>query len=136
MDADTVAMMSMIMGSWVTIFAAILWQSNRHEDSIKALDTKVTTLDTRVTALDAKVDALDAKVDTLDGRVDGVESRFDKLDSKFDAMGRDVSDARERLARIEGYLMGPENFRMRSPQPSAGVDPSPDDPPDDHRQAS
>ena len=37
--------------------------------------------------------------------------RIDALDTKFtnriDAMGGDVSDARERLARIEGHLTAP-----------------------------
>ena len=32
-------------------------------------------------------------------------------------MSCDVSDARERLARIEGYLMAPGDFRMRGPAP-------------------
>ena len=39
-------------------------------------------------------------------------------------MGRDVSDARERLARIEGHLMGP-----------GSLGPGPDGLDDDHRQA-
>ena len=44
-------------------------------------------------------------------------------------MGRDVSDARERLARIEGHLMGPESLGPNpSPAPPDGLD-------DDHRQA-
>ena len=44
-------------------------------------------------------------------------------------MGRDVSDARERLARIEGYLMGPASLGPDpSPTPADGID-------DDHRQA-
>jgi len=99
MDANTIA----VIGSWITIFVAILWQSNRHEDSIKALDTKLTGLDTKVAGLDAKVDGLDAKVD-------GLESRFDKLDGKVDRLGGDVADVRERLARVEGHLMGPGRF--------------------------
>lgn len=57
-----------------------------------------------------------------------VESRIDTLSDKFDVMGRDVSDARERPARIEGYLMGPKSFSPRPPSP-------PPTEPDDERQA-
>ena len=49
-------------------------------------------------------------------------------------MGRDVSDARERLARIEGHLMGPESLRMRSPRSTAPAEPSSEDPEPDQRQ--
>ena len=114
MDANTIAMMSMIMASWVTIFVAILWQSNH-------LDKKVGKLDTRVAGLEAKVTVLDTKVDALDGKVD--------------AMGRDVSDARERLASVEGYLTAPEGFKLRTPQPPATVDPPAEDPGTDQREA-
>ena len=49
-------------------------------------------------------------------------------------MGRDVSDARERPARIEGHLMAPEGFRMRGPHAPAPDEPSPEGPDPDHRQ--
>ena len=45
------------------------------------------------------------------------------LINQLSNMGRDVADARERLARIEGHLMAPEGFRMRGPH-----HPAPDDP--------
>ena len=121
MDTNTIAMMSMIMGSWITIFVAILWQSNRHEDSIKSLDTKFTTLDT--------------KFDALESRFDALEPRFDKLDGRFDVMGRDLSDARERLARIEGHLLGPESFRAPGVGPAGSGGLSPQDPNPGHHEA-
>ena len=71
----------------------------------------------------------------LDGRVATLETRFDVLEAKVDRMGRDVSDARERLARIEGHLMAPEGFRMRSVHPPAPDQPSTENPDPDHRQA-
>lgn len=133
LDTNTITLMVTILGSWMTLVGLIIFQYTRLDSKI---DTKFGHLDTRVASLETAVTALDGKVDALDDRVDGLGSRFDKLDGKFDSMGRDVSDARERLARIEGHLMGPESFRMRGPQSPAGVDPSPDDPPGGHRQAS
>ena len=117
MDANTIAMMTMIMGSWITIFGAILWQSYRHDDSIKSVNTSVAGLETRVTALETKVDAMGGKVDAMGGKVD--------------AMGCSLSDARERLARIEGCLLVSEDRRMRDTQPPADIDPSTHDSPPD-----
>ena len=50
-------------------------------------------------------------------------------------MGRDVSDVRERLARIGGHMMAPEGFRVRGLHPPAPEEPSPEDPGPNHRQA-
>ena len=62
--------------------------------------------------LDTKINALDTKIDT-----------------KIDALGRDVTDVRERLARVEGHLMGPGSLAPGpSPAPADGLD-------DDHRRA-
>lgn len=65
--------------------------------------------------------------------------KIDALDTKFtdklDVMGGDVSDARERLARIEGHLMAPRGSRMRGPDAPAFEEPSPESPDPDHRQA-
>ena len=49
-------------------------------------------------------------------------------------MGSDVSDSRERLARIEGHLMAPEGFQMSGPHAPAPDRPSPEGPDPDHRQ--
>ena len=81
-----VAIMGSTMGSTLTIVTLMFRQSNRHETSIKSVNDSVVSLGARVTVLDTKVDALDGKVIALDG--------------KFDVMGRDVSNARERLARM------------------------------------
>ena len=95
---------------------------------ITALDGKVTALDTRVTALDTRVTALDTKVTALDTKVTALDTKVTALDGKFDVMGRDVSDSRERLARVEGHLMAPEGFRMRGLEPPSVADPPPTDP--------
>ena len=98
MDTNTIAMMSMIMGSWITIFVAILWQTNRHEDSIKALDTKF-------------------------------DKEFKAVHGEFKQVRREMAGQGERLARIEGHLLGPESFSPRPPSPP------PAEPADDERQA-
>ena len=52
-----------------------------------------------------------------------------RLDNKIDALGGDVSDIGQRVARIEGHLMGPESF---SPRP---LTPPTDEPGDGEREA-
>ncbi len=112
LDSNTLTLMAMIAGSWLTLVALMIRQSNRHEDSIKALDTKLTG------RFDGKIDALDTK-----------------LTGKIDALGRDVSDVRERLGRVEGHLMSPEGFRpLRRRAPSDGEPPS-DGPDPSQREA-
>ena len=117
----TAALLVAIMGSTLTIVTLMFRQSSRHETSIKSVNASVASLGTKVSVLETKVDALDGKVDALDG--------------KFDVMGRDVSDTRERLARVEGHLMAPEGFTLRTTQPPAVVDPPPEDPGPHQRQA-
>ena len=123
-----VTLLAAIMGSTLTIVTLMFRQFNQLDTKIGNLDTRVAGLENTVTALDTKVDALNGKGDALDGKVDA-------LDAKFDRMGRDVSDARERLARIEGHLMAPEGFRMRGAHPPALDQPSTENPNPDHRQA-
>ena len=109
-----VAIVGSTIGSTLTIVSLMFRQFNRHEESINALSTTVAVLDTKVDALDTKVTALEGKVDV---------------------MGRDVSDSRERLARVEGHLLAPEGFTLRHPgQRDAGEPPS-GDPAPDHREA-
>lgn len=60
----------------------------------------------------------------------------DRLSTKLDVMGRDVADTRERVARIEGYLMASDGFTPRRSQPSAADQRPPEDPAPDQRQAS
>ncbi len=61
--------------------------------------------------------------------------QINRLDNRLDVMGRDVSDTRAGLARVEGFLMAPEGFRLRTPRPPAASDPAPEDPDAGHRQA-
>ena len=149
LDFNTLALLVAILGSTVgstlTLVTLIVRQSNRHEDSIKALDTKFTgkidALDTKFTD---KIDALDTKftdkIDALDtkftDKIDALDTKFtdkiDALDTKFtgkiDALQDGVTDGRERLARIEGYLMAPGGFKVRGLDPPGPGESSPDDP--------
>ena len=61
--------------------------------------------------------------------------QINRLDGRLDVMGRDVSDARERLARIEGHLMAPAGFGIRDPGPPLSGEPSCGDPDSDPRRA-
>ena len=110
-------------------------QSNRCEDGIKAVYTNVSALETTGIVLETTVTALDGKVTVLDGKVTVLDGKLTALDGKSDVMGRDVSDTRERLARMEGHLMAPEGFRLSGPQSPAAADPPPDAPGTDQRQA-
>ena len=101
-----VAILVAIMGSTLTI-VTLMFRQFRHFDN--KFDSKFDRLDTRMMRLETKVTALDTKVTALDGRVGA-------LDAKFDVMARDVSDTRERLARVEGHLMAPEGFTLRTPE--------------------
>ena len=63
-------------------------------------------------------------------------SQIGGLRDKFDLMGRDVADTRERVARIEGYLMPSGGFALQRPEPPPGSEAPPEDPAPDRRQAS
>ena len=116
LDSNTITLMVTIAGSWLTLVGLIFYQSNRLDNKIDALDTK----------FDTKIDALDTKFDTkIDTKIDALDTKFDR---RFDALGRDVTDVRERLARVEGHLMGPESFAGPLSTPPEEVD-------DDQRQA-
>ncbi|MXW88940.1 MAG: hypothetical protein F4Z54_05265 [Acidimicrobiaceae bacterium] len=135
-DFNTLTLVVAIVGSTLTLVILMHRQFNHFDKKLDDLNTKVgkleTTIapiDTRFKGIDARFDGIDSRFDGIDARFDGIDSRFDKLEARFDAMGRDVSDARERLARIEGHLMGPGSFGPNPPPaPPDGLD-------DDHRQA-
>ena len=116
LDYNTIVLMVMIAGSWLTLVGLIIFGSRRLDTKIDGkidaldtkFDTKFGTLDTKFTD---KIDALDAK---FTDKIDALDTKFSY---KLDVMGRDVADTRERLARIEGHLMAPEGFSPRPPSP-------------------
>ena len=124
-DLNTLTLVVTIMGSTLTIVILMYRQFNHLDKKFEELSTRVGTVEKTI----ARFDGIDTRFDGIDARFDGIDTRFDKLEARFDAMGRDVSDARERLARIEGHLMGPGSLAPgASPAPADGLD-------DDHRQA-
>ena len=79
---------------------------------------------TLVTMMYRRFDRLDTKFDT---KIDALDTKFDK---ECKQVRREMADQGERLARIEGHLLGPESFSLRPPSPP------PAEPDDDERQAS
>ena len=145
MESELITIVGTILGSSLLTIGVLLRQMNHLETK---LETRITGLDTK---FDTKIDALDTKVtdriDRLDTKfskkIDALDTKFtdriDALDTKFtkklDVMGRDVADTRERVARVEGYLMAPEGFTLRTPPPPSTADAPPEDPGTARRQA-
>ena len=74
-----------------------------------------------------------ATIGLLMGQLNRLE---DRLGTKTDGMARDVADTRERVARIEGYLMPSGGFTLQRAEPPPGSEAPPEDPAPDRRQAS
>ncbi|MCY4422910.1 MAG: hypothetical protein OXC06_07560 [Acidimicrobiaceae bacterium] len=117
LDYNTVTLMVMIAGSWLTLVGLIIYQSNRLDNKF---DTKIDALDKK---FDNKIDALDKK---FDNKIDALDKKFD---NKIDGLGDNVTSIGERVARIEGHLMGPESFSPRA------LPPPTDEPGDGEREA-
>ena len=134
MEAELITIVGTVLGSSLMTIAVLLRQMNHLETKLGSridllgtkFETKIDLLDTK---FETKIDLLDTKFET---RITGLDTKFG---GKLDAMGRDISDIRERLGRVEGHLMAPEGFRLRRPQPPAAVDPPSEDPGTDQRQA-
>lgn len=125
LDFNTLTLLVAIMGSTLTIITLMFRQFKHFDGKLDALNTRVGRVETTIAPIDARFGGVDARFDGVDARFDALEARFDKLEARFDTMASDVSDARERLARIEGHLMAPEGFTLRTPQPPAAEDPEP-----------
>ena len=99
----TAAVLVAIVGSTLTIVTLMFRQSNRHEDSIKALDAKFAKEFTRV-----------------HGEFTRVHGEFKRVHGEFTRVRRDIFGVAERLARVEGHLTAPQGFRPHRPlQPEA-----------------
>ena len=68
-----------------------------------------------------------------DTKIDALETKFDKefkaVHGEFKQVRREMAHQGERLARIEGHLLGPASFSLRPPSPP------PAEHDDDERQA-
>ena len=110
----TAAVLVAIVGSTLTIVTLMFRQSNRHEDSIKALDAKFAKEFKRV-----------------HGEFTGVRGEFTGVHSEFTRVRRDIFGVAERLARVEGHLTAPQGFRPHGPLPPEADDSTIHDPNDE-----
>ena len=94
----TAAVLVAIVGSTLTIVTLMFRQSNRHEDSIKALDAKFAKEFKRV-----------------HGDFTGVHGDFTGVHGDFTGVRRDIFGVAERLARVEGHLTAPQGFARTAP---------------------
>ncbi len=80
-----------------------------------------------------------ATIGLLISQMNRLEDKFDEefktVHGEFRQVHRNIGGLGERLARVEGHLMAPEGFTTQRPRPPAVVDPPPEDPDTDHRQA-
>ena len=109
----TAAVLVAIMGSTLTTAILIFRQSNHFDKRLDRLDAK---FDAKFDALDAK---FDAKFDALDAKFAG---EFRAVHGEFKIVRREISGVGERLARVEGHLMGPESFPTRPLPPAEPAD--------------
>ena len=110
----TAAVLVAIVGSTLTIVTLMFRQSNRHEDSIKALDAKFAKEFKRV-----------------HGEFTRVRGEFTGVHSEFTRVRRDIFGVAERLARVEGHLTAPQGFRPHGPLPPEADDSTIHDPNDE-----
>lgn len=115
-DPNTLTLLVAIVGSTVAIITLLLRQINRLDSKftaqISGLDTKFTA---QMSALDTKFTAQISALDT-------------KFDAKLDSHGGVLADTRERLARIEGHLLGPATPPTTAVRPAVSQEPPPREP--------
>ena len=92
--------------------------------------------DTVVLMITIVVSVLGSTLTTISLLMGQLNRLEDRLGTKTDGMARDVADTRERIARIEGYLMTSGGFTSLRPEPPPGSEAPTEDPAPDRRQAS
>ena len=117
----TAAVLVAIVGSTLTIVTLMFRQSNRHEDSIKALDAKFATEFKRV----------HGEFTRVHGEFKRVHGEFTRVHGEFTRVRRDIFGVAERLARVEGHLTAPQGFRPHRPLPPEADDSTIHDPNDE-----
>ena len=137
LDFNTLTLLVAILGSTLTTVSLMFRQFNHLDKKLDRLDTKFDTkIDALDTKFDTKIDALDTKFDT---KIDALDTKFTSevraVHGEFKIVRREISVVGERLARVEGHLMGPESFGMRGPRPPEADEAPAEDPGPDHRQA-
>ena len=157
MDADTLATMITILvaflGSSAVTIGTVLRQTNHLDTKFTAalqdLSGEVKDLSGEVKGLSGEVKDLSGEVKDLSGEVKGNSRRLDELSASSREQGRVLGDVRERLARVEGYLMPPGGITVHhtaqpggddQPDGDSGTGPQPehgrlDEAPRDEREA-
>ena len=148
LDSGTITVMATIVGSWLTLVGLMIFQFHRLDTKFdKKIDTEIGDLDKKIGDLDTKFagefkavhgefKAVRGELSEVRERLGGVEARLEdhgrrlvELGESSRERGRVLVEVRERLARVEGWLMGPESL---SPVP---LPPRPPDPADGERRA-
>ena len=124
----TAAVLVAIAGSTLTIVTLMFRQSNRHEDSIKALDSKFAKEFKRV---HGDFTGVRGEFTGVHSEFTGVRGEFTGVHSEFTRVRRDIFGVAERLARVEGHLTAPQGFRPHGPLPPEADDSTIHDPNDE-----
>ena len=64
----------------------------------------------RFNTIDERFNTMDERFNSFDKRLTRLEADHDKLGNKIDMLARDMTDIRERLARVEAKLDLPPNI--------------------------
>ena len=143
MDADTLATMITILvavlGSSAVTIGTVLKQTNhldaKFTKALKELSDEVKENSVKLTENSVKLTENGRRLTRVEEQVTENGRRLDELSEASKERGRVLGEVRERLSRMEGYLMAPEGFTLRrAPQPDAD-DPSAGDPGTEHREA-
>ena len=143
METETVIILITIVGS---VLGSTLTTIRMLENRIDRLEDKIGQ---RLTTVDEQFKGVDGEFKRAHRGIAGVGERLARMEENMAdhgrrlgelrqssrERGRVLSEVRERLARVEGHLMGPESFRIRGPRPAALDAPSSEDPDPDQRQA-
>ena len=143
MDADTLATMITILvavlGSSAVTIGTVLKQTNhldaKFTKALKELSDEVKENSVKLTENSVKLTENGGRLARVEEQVTENGRRLDELSESSKERGRVLGEVRERLSRMEGYLMAPEGFTLhRTPEPDAD-DPSAGDSGTEHREA-
>ncbi|MCQ3807471.1 MAG: hypothetical protein OXD50_06945 [Chloroflexi bacterium] len=111
-DTQVLVILCGIFGAMFATLTTLIFTFIRihHRDNIETRELFTEAIEKLTGDFDKRLDKQDAKFD----------KRFDKQDAKFDAVIASLSDARERLARIEGQL-GFDPPAETDPESSGGI---------------
>ena len=102
---------------------------------VSVLGSTLATISLLLGRIDRLEDRFDKRFNAVDGQFKAVHGEFKAVHGEFKQVRRDIAGLGERLARVEGHLMAPGGFTLPTPQPPVVVDPPPEDPNADRRQA-